>query len=78
MQRLVRAGKIITVSPPSHVDPTWTQADLARYANLQARWADSAEDRHRFVECAVWKMKLPGLTYTPAIESKLQQYMPTA
>jgi hypothetical protein len=76
--KVVRAGVLYTIQPPSHVDPIWTAADIARYATLQARCRSRNTgivpvDHERLLECAVWKRKFPGLKYTPVVESQLQQ-----
>lgn len=76
---VVRAGQIFHVGAIP-ADPTWTATDKARWATIHARWQSqqrlSAEEQERLLACAVWKRKLPGLTYTTAIESLLQQHLP--
>jgi hypothetical protein len=79
--RVIRAGQIFHIDVATMpTDPTWTITDKARWANIQARWRSqqrlSPEEQGRLLECAVWKRKLPGLTYTSAIESQLQQNLP--
>ena len=49
-------------------DPQWTAEDRARLTLFQARWPQATED---FLLCAVWKKKVPGLQYDPAIEAQL-------
>lgn len=80
MQQVIRAGQIFRVEAGPSTDPTWTAADHARRATIAARWKSqqrlSEDEQKRLLDCAVWKRKLPGLTYTPAIESQLQQNLP--
>jgi hypothetical protein len=76
---LTRAGKRMHWIVKPEGDATWNQMDWGTAATLEARWAQMGiceEERRQLIPCAVWKAKFPGLTYTPAIESKLQALLP--
>ncbi len=49
------------------LDPIWNAEDRARYATLLARAsaaaAAAAPVNPALIQCAVWKHKVPGLTY---------------
>jgi hypothetical protein len=51
------------------LDPVWNAEDRARYATLLAKSAAKADPA--LIQCAVWKRKVPGLTYDSNIESQL-------
>ena len=78
---LVRAGKLMPWVIRPEGDPTWTEADWARAATLEARFTVRGiceEERRQLVPCAVWKSKFPGLTYSPLVEYKLSQILNSA
>jgi hypothetical protein len=75
---ILRGGKLVQLYVKPEGDPTWTEQDWARSQTLEARWIAegvSEKERERLLPCAVWKAKFPGLTYSPAVESRLQQLL---
>ena len=71
---IVRGGKLIPwiLRPPA--DPSWSSADWARAATLEARYAALGvreEERRRLVPCAVVKARWPETRFTVAIEERL-------
>ncbi len=55
-------------------DKTWTQEDKTRGQTIAARWIStgiSTQEIRDLLPCLIWKKKLPGLKYTDAIETRL-------
>jgi hypothetical protein len=76
---LVRKGSFVPWIVKPEGDAIWNRMDWGRAATLEARWSTmgvSEEERRQLIPCAVWKAKFPGLTYTPAVESRLQALLP--
>ncbi len=69
MLRVVRGNRMLEIPNSQHtsLDPIWNAEDRARYATLLAKTASDPA----LVQCAVWKRKVPGLTYDSNIESQL-------
>jgi hypothetical protein len=54
------------------LDPLWNAEDRARYATLLARATTAtAPVNPALIQCAVWKHKVPGLTYDSNITAAL-------
>jgi hypothetical protein len=72
---IARGGKLHPwiVKPPA--DPSWSPADWARAATLEARFAGLGvreEERRRLVPCAVLKARWPETRFVAAIEDRLE------
>lgn len=62
-------------------DATWTADDWERARTLEARFIHlglTEAERAKFIPCAVWKAKLPGLQYSDVVEVKLRAILNTA
>lgn len=80
MLRVVRGNRMLEIPNSQHMslDPLWNSEDRARYATLLARAsasaaavASSAPVNPLLIQCAVWKHKVPGLTYDSNITAAL-------
>lgn len=75
MATIVRGNRMMQTNPPVG-DKTWTDTDRASAKTVDARWISmgvSPEEREQLLSCWIWKKKLPGLSYTDPIESRLAQ-----
>ena len=71
---IVRGGKLYPWILRPLADPSWSSADWARAATLEARFAALGvreEERRRLVPCAVLKARWPETRFATAIEDRL-------
>ena len=70
---IARGGKLMPWIVRPVADPSWSPADLARAATLEARFAALGlreEERRLLVPCAVLRAKWPETRFPTEIEEK--------
>lgn len=71
---IARGGKLHPWIVKPVGDPSWSAADWARAATLDARFAAAGlkeAERRQLVPCAIFKAKFPETTYAELVEKRL-------
>jgi len=73
---LIRGNTMLPYVLKPDVEPLWTAADYGRAATLEAKWLHAKipeSDRMKYIPCAVWMAKFPGIQYQETVVETLKK-----